>query len=76
MLQKSNTHGFAGLIEIREFMARFVEDVPALAEMEAAFVDPAQSQHHMEVGCCLCLDGVPMFDKPALHMPLVNPAQS
>lgn len=30
-------------------MARFVEDVPALDEMEAAFVNPTQSEQHMEV---------------------------
>lgn len=42
----------AGLIEVREFMARFVEDVPPLDDMEAAFVDPTQSDSCMEV-CCV-----------------------
>ena len=47
-------------------MARFVEDVPALDDMEAAFVDPAQSQHHMEVGCCLCFESFAVSRKPGL----------
>ena len=41
----------AGLIEVREFLARFVdqEELPALAELEAAFHDPTQAQYHMQV---------------------------
>ena len=41
----------AGLIEVREFLARFVEqeELPALADLEAAFHDPTQGQHHMQV---------------------------
>lgn len=39
----------AGLIEVREFMARFVDQVPDLADLEAAFADPIQGQHHMQV---------------------------
>ena len=39
----------AGLIEIREFMARFVDQVPNLEDLEAAFADPTHSQHHMQV---------------------------
>ena len=39
----------AGLIEIREFMARFVDQVPKLDDLEAAFADPTHSQQHMQV---------------------------
>ncbi len=39
----------AGLIEIREFMARFVDQVPNLDDLEAAFADPTHSQQHMQV---------------------------
>ena len=30
-------------------MARFVDQVPDLADLEAAFADPIQEQHHMQV---------------------------
>lgn len=35
----------AGLIEVREFLARFVDQTPDLADLEAAFADPTQGQH-------------------------------
>ena len=43
----------AGLIEVREFMARFVdqEELPSLEALEAAFADPGQAQQHMQVRC-------------------------
>ena len=40
---------FAGLIEIREFMVRFVDQAPGLDDLEAAFADPTKAQQHMEV---------------------------
>ena len=50
----------AGLIEIREFMARYVDQVPNLDDLEAAFADPTHSQQHMQVklscNCCTCCD--------------------
>ena len=39
----------AGLIEVREFLARFVDQTPNLADLEAAFADPTAGQHHMQV---------------------------
>lgn len=39
----------AGLMEVREFMARFVDQVPDLDDLEAAVADPAQNQQHMQV---------------------------
>ena len=39
----------AGLIEVREFLARFVDQTPDLADLEAAFADPTKGQHHMQV---------------------------
>ncbi len=42
--------GCAGLIEIREFMARFVDQVPDVDDLEAAFADPTKAQQHMQVG--------------------------
>lgn len=39
----------SGLIEIREFMARFVDQVPNLDDLEAAFADPTHSQQHMQL---------------------------
>lgn len=39
----------AGLIEVREFLARFVDQSPDLADLEAAFADPTEGQHHMQV---------------------------
>lgn len=48
----------AGLLEVREFLARFVDQAPNLADLEAAFADPTREQHHMQVHiplspCCL-----------------------
>ena len=39
----------AGLIEVREFLARFVDQTPNLADLEAAFADPCERPHHMQV---------------------------
>ncbi|KAL0039732.1 hypothetical protein WJX77_006357 [Trebouxia sp. C0004] len=39
----------SGVIEIREFMARFVDQVPHLDDLEAAFADPTHSQQHMQL---------------------------
>ena len=50
----------AGLVELREFLAWNIKDsngdsmpVPSLEDLEAAFVDPAQSATHLQVdlGC-------------------------
>ncbi|KAL0021618.1 hypothetical protein WJX79_009112 [Trebouxia sp. C0005] len=39
----------SGLIEVRECMARFVDQVPNLDDLEAAFADPTHSQQHMQL---------------------------